>query len=133
MDIDVDMDEFFKPYEPTPPPTPPTSLVNKDMDTSLPRFSAKDKEKSKEIPPSIPQPPLAVFRLDVDISGVSGSAALMPEEDGDFSTLSVTYGSSDVLTSPALNLINCYLYIPLRILVCVICGIAIQPRSMHRH
>jgi Orsellinic acid/F9775 biosynthesis cluster protein D len=140
LDIDVDMEEIFSPYVPTPPSSPAPLPADDDMDTSPRRLTARQKGKGKEIEmpssalpplllaPSMPQPPLAPPNL----STASDGSTLMPK-DADFSTLAIQYHSSEILTSHALNLINCVLYIPLRIIICVVCGIAVQPRSIRRH
>lgn len=53
--------------------------------------------------------------------------------DGYFSTLPIPYGSPSIITSPQLNEVNCVVYLPLRLLICVICCVAVQPSSLPRH
>jgi hypothetical protein len=146
---DFDIDEFNNPYVPSPISSYPSSPVNKlpddnimmDVSPESPRcrFTAREKGKGKDIAlPStlLPPPiPLAAPGADeaVDVSTTSGSASVLIPEDSGFSTLSIQYGSSEILTSSSLNLINCVFFVPLRILICVVCGIAVQPRSIRRH
>jgi hypothetical protein len=54
-------------------------------------------------------------------------------DEPEFRILPIPYGSDDILTTVALNAINCVLYVPLKVLICVVCCIAVQPRSLKRH
>lgn len=45
----------------------------------------------------------------------------------------IPYGHADIITSNILNLCNCVVYKPLRMLICVICRIGVAPESIRRH
>lgn len=66
--------------------------------------------------------------------------------DGDFSSsesdidlkqethcLAISYDSDAITTSPELHSVSCVVYNPLRILLCFVCQIAIQPSRLRRH
>ena len=50
-----------------------------------------------------------------------------------FFILLILYGGDDILTTVILNAINCVLYVLLKLLICVICCIVVQPKSLKRH
>jgi hypothetical protein len=50
-----------------------------------------------------------------------------------FGCLDIPYSSSTIITSPATQSINCFVYVPLRILVCYVCKIAVAPSRVLHH
>jgi hypothetical protein len=65
--------------------------------------------------------------------GQSESGVVPTSGDMDFLTVPIPYGSPTIITSDALNAINCIFYKPLKLLICVVCEIALQPKTIRRH
>jgi hypothetical protein len=140
---DVDMGAFYSPYKATPPTTPkpiphPRALTPSDSEDSRPMYSAADKGKQKAVFSPLPQPsaspPTPLHPPPLPTIPVRALPAELPiPAPLQFLSLPIPYKSRDILTASSLNTLNCVLYTPLRILICVPCGIAVQPRSLRRH
>ena len=142
---DVDMGAFYSPYKATPPTTlkriPSTNKpISSNSEDSRPRYSAAEKGKQREIPSQLPRPsnspptslhnsPPHAAPLKTPLTGPPNPASEGPQ----CLSLPVPYGTKNIVSTVLLNTINCVLYLPLRILICVVCSIAVQPRSLGRH
>lgn len=121
---DVDMGAFYSPYKGTPPPAMPKPTTSNSEDQIM--YTAAEKGKKRE---TSPKPLLHTASL-----GALPTEPHSPASEGpQFLSLSIPYGSNDILTTALLNTLNCVLYVPLRILICVVCSIAVQPRYLRRH
>ena len=77
-----------------------------------------------------PQP----FQHRAGISSPLPTAPLGPAlDESKFLILPIPYGGDDILTTVTLNAINCVLYVLLKLLICVVCCIAVQPKSLKQH
>jgi Orsellinic acid/F9775 biosynthesis cluster protein D len=139
----VDMDAFLSPYKATPPTTPKLNQFKPmpgDSSSSMPRHTAAEKGKQRAISSRTPSPtppssisfsrlPLPTLPIGALMTEVPSYASKAPG----FLSRPLPYGSKDVVTSVLLNTLNCVLYVPFKILICVVCSIAVQPRSLRRH
>jgi Orsellinic acid/F9775 biosynthesis cluster protein D len=132
---DSDMAAFnaMSPYVPSPIQSPDPFSGSGELDMLVnpvshspatpPRFTAQEKGKGR-LQPTGDIPPLRLtMHDDGPASTREDHAPILP----------IPYGSPDIITSPYLNRINCIVYVPLRILICVICHIAVQPKSLLPH
>jgi hypothetical protein len=61
------------------------------------------------------------------------STAPTPTIDDGFNVIRIPYGQPEIVTSTTLNLATCVLYMPLRLLICVICRIGVGPQYIRNH
>jgi hypothetical protein len=147
----------MSPYVPTPPGSPEAHrdarMVIDSPTQSPPSYTAKEKGKGRFLksfsPPPInfemymnqASPPQNATNKNQmgDFSVNPGSTVdshLQGDMDGSidkFLSLLIPYASPDIIMSPNLNQLNCVLYMLLRLLICVICNIAVQPSSLQHH
>jgi hypothetical protein len=95
-----------------------------------PRFTAQEKAKGRLQPMEEISPLRLTTAIHDDDSDMGDDDS--NTEHGD-SILPIPYGSPDIITSPYLNKINCVVYVPLHILICVICRISVPPKFLQRH
>jgi hypothetical protein len=131
--------EAMSPYIPSPIQSPhPHSCSDADMaiDTinnppaTPPHFTAQEKAKGRLQPMEEILPLRLTTAICDDDSNMGDDDS--NTEHGD-SILPIPYGSLDIITSPYLNKINCVIYIPLHILICVICCISVPPKFLQWH
>jgi hypothetical protein len=146
---DVDMEAFYAPYEESPPTTTkpiPTASepASSDSEDSRPRFAAAEKGKGKQqleaVSSAPPQPsaapPTSLCALPLL---VPLPRALPTEPPGSPSEavrtlqLPIQYESEDFHTTALLNTVNCVVYQPLKILICIVCSTAVQPSHLKSH
>jgi hypothetical protein len=108
------------------------------------RYTAQEKGKGKAHPATSPTtsrdlPSQTLLTSTVEdpllhASTVTSPSTLSTSPIHDtHSLIPIPYGHPDIVTSRILNSINCVLYVPLRILICIVCQIAVNPKSIRNH
>lgn len=125
------MDTWDSPYKEIPQATPKylSSATRPTADDSpgMPcRFTTAEKEKHCVIPSSqfsihLLTPPFSTMPLGPTLDELKFLILLIP------------YGGDYILMTVTLNAINCILYVPLKLLIYVVCCIAMYPKSLKQH
>jgi hypothetical protein len=115
-----------------------TSLHHYDDDgdaVMAPGSSAAAEQDISPFPPTPPhrdQPPSPALGVN-DKTSVVASGSNQDSPFPQYTSLDIPYSSPTIFTSPEIQSINCFVYVPLRILVCYVCQIAISPSRLIRH